>query len=77
MVELRATPDTLALEDERTLVVVDPVCGKRVELDRAAAQEEHEGWAYFFCSLPCHQRFVASPQSFAGLRPLGRDGASL
>lgn len=77
MVELRATPDALALEDERTLVVVDPVCGRRLALDRVVAQEDHEGWAYFFCSLPCCQRFTANPQGSPGWRPLEKDGETL
>lgn len=74
MVDLRTTPDTFALDEERSLAVVDPVCGRRVELDRIAAQQEHKGWAYFFCSPDCHRRFAANPGRFAELRPLQKDG---
>lgn len=74
MVELCTTPDPAALDEERTLAVVDPVCGKRVELDRIAGQEEHEGWAYFFCSPACHQQFSANPRRFASFGPLEKDG---
>lgn len=76
MVELRANPDALALDVERTLVVDDPVCGKQIDLDRVAAQEDHEGWAYFFCSPQCHRRFTANPRRFAGFRPLEKTGVT-
>jgi Cu+-exporting ATPase len=45
--------------------VYDPVCGKPIDLVDAVASIEHEGWAYFFCSLDCHDEFKRSPGSFA------------
>lgn len=44
--------------------VHDPVCGKEMDLGDAVAFEDHEGWAYFFCSLDCHQTFKKSPERF-------------
>jgi YHS domain-containing protein len=73
MVDLRTSQVAFALDEERALAVVDPVCGRQVELDRIAAQEEHEGWAYFFCSPACHQKFTANPARFAGFGSLEKD----
>ncbi len=44
--------------------VHDPVCGKEMNLGDAAAFEDHEGWAYFFCSTDCHEAFKKSPERF-------------
>lgn len=43
------------------MTVTDPVCGAPIDLAKVAAQEDHDGWAYFFCSTQCHHHFVASP----------------
>ncbi len=45
--------------------VTDPVCGARLSLENVIAQEDYEGWAYFFCSTDCHRRFRASPEGFS------------
>ncbi|MFQ5775663.1 MAG: YHS domain-containing protein [Kiloniellaceae bacterium] len=45
--------------------VCDPVCGKEIGLADVVASEDHEGWAYFFCSEPCHRRFMAAPERYA------------
>ncbi len=42
----------------------DPVCGMSVLIDAAAASLEYEGAQFHFCSVGCHDRFVASPSSF-------------
>jgi len=43
--------------NEEAMLVSDPVCGRQIDIDEAAAQEEHDGWVYFFCSAQCHQLF--------------------
>ena len=50
--------------DERTMTVTDPVCEMQVDIEKAAVQEEHGGWAYFFCSERCHRLFRASPARY-------------
>ncbi|MAW79669.1 MAG: hypothetical protein CMI63_05480 [Parvularcula sp.] len=45
--------------------VEDPVCRTTFDVADAAAQEEHEGWAYFFCSIECRQKFIRQPAKFA------------
>lgn len=47
------------------MAVTDPVCGVQIEIDEAAAQAEHGGWAYFFCSTRCDQLFSKSPNTYA------------
>jgi len=43
---------------------LDPVCRMRVDPLRAAAQVEHEGFAYSFCSAACAQKFSQAPGSY-------------
>lgn len=48
--------------------VHDPVCGKLIDLVDAVGFEDHEGWAYFFCSERCRELFKGSPAHFANQR---------
>ncbi|MGE0333969.1 MAG: YHS domain-containing protein [Gammaproteobacteria bacterium] len=53
------------------MTVTDPVCGMQVDIQEAAAQEDHGGWAYFFCSAQCHRLFTANPERYvARAQPL-------
>ena len=52
-------------EPEKEVTVTDPVCGMRLALEKAAAQQEHEGWMYFFCSDACHNLFLAAPERYS------------
>lgn len=54
----------LQRKDERTMTVTDPVCGMQIDIQEAAAREEHGGWAYFFCSAQCHRLFRANPERY-------------
>ncbi len=45
-------------------LVVDPVCGMRVDPARAAGSYEHKGQRYFFCSTSCLERFTANPEAY-------------
>ncbi|HPF34952.1 MAG TPA: YHS domain-containing protein [Candidatus Nanopelagicales bacterium] len=42
----------------------DPVCGMEVSRESAAAEVEHGGTRYFFCSDMCKSRFLESPQQY-------------
>ena len=44
--------------------IEDPVCGKAVDIDRAAARREKDGWLYFFCSAACAETFDRAPQRY-------------
>jgi Cu+-exporting ATPase len=46
-------------------MVIDPVCGMRIDPDDAAAEVEHGGTTYYFCSGACRSLFVATPDQFA------------
>jgi len=45
-------------------MVIDPVCGMRIEADDAAATAEHDGRTYYFCSEACRDAFVADPGAY-------------
>jgi len=42
----------------------DPVCGMGVDPASAAANVEHEGATYYFCSTHCATTFTANPQQY-------------
>ena len=46
--------------------IMDPVCGFRVDPERAAGRSEYEGHVYYFHSEACKAEFDASPATFAG-----------
>ncbi len=54
--------------DEHTLPksepVTDPVCGMSIDIPSAAAQAEHHGATYYFCSTTCHSTFAADPDRY-------------
>ncbi len=45
-------------------VVTDPVCGMKVRPSEAAAQVEHEGTTYYFCSQDCADSFREAPEDY-------------
>ncbi|HLI86387.1 MAG TPA: YHS domain-containing protein [Bryobacteraceae bacterium] len=47
---------------------VDPVCGKTVEQNRAAAKTEYAGQTHYFCSPECQRDFEMEPAVFIGGR---------
>jgi class 3 adenylate cyclase/YHS domain-containing protein len=44
-------------------MVIDPVCGMRIDTEDAVATAEHEGTTYYFCSEACHAAFLADPRT--------------
>ena len=45
-------------------MATDPVCGMSVDPQNAAADHQHKGKIYYFCSRHCLNRFSANPESF-------------
>ncbi len=43
----------------------DPVCGMRMQAD-SPYRAEHQGQVYYFCSAGCREKFLKSPQAYAG-----------
>ena len=50
--------------DSSAAMVKDPVCGMTLDAENAAAQFEHHGHTFYFCSARCAQRFEAQPEGF-------------
>lgn len=51
----------MALESN---LVLDPVCGMRIDPNNAATRK-HEGMTYYFCSPGCARQFDADPHRLA------------
>ena len=49
--------------------VRDPVCGMRVEPEKAAGHSSHNGEEYYFCSKHCKEKFDTAPESYTGGMP--------
>lgn len=54
----------------------DPVCHMPIEPAQAAAQAEHKGKTYYFCSEGCRKTFAANPEKYASaVAPAAGPGA--
>src|SRR6185369_16018892 len=49
---------------EYALTPTDPVCGMKVEANKAAGKHEHKGQTYYFCSAHCLTKFKEDPEKF-------------
>lgn len=58
-------PHELGPASADSAATTDPVCGMSVDPGTAAAQAEHDGTCYWFCSAGCRDAFVADPQRYA------------
>jgi Cu+-exporting ATPase len=54
----------------------DPVCGMRVEPQRAAARVEYRGQTYYFCKPGCAEKFRAMPERFLKARSVAANERS-
>lgn len=65
---MRATQDGAAnlqpLPRYAQAMVIDPVCGMRIDPDDAVATVEYDGETYYFCSEACRDAFVADPAAY-------------
>jgi YHS domain-containing protein len=43
---------------------VDPVCGMRVDPQKAAGSADFDGRTYFFCAESCRDEFQKHPQKY-------------
>ena len=59
-------------EDPGT-IILDPVCGMRVDPAKSAHRHETGGTTYYFCSVRCLDRFKADPDAY--LNPENTDPA--
>ena len=49
---------------------IDPVCGMKVDPDKAAATAEHGDRTWYFCGRGCAMKFEANPAQYDGSRPV-------
>src|SRR5919197_3503890 len=54
-------------------MVIDPVCGMRIDPDDAVATAEREGTIYYFCSEACRDRCLADPSAYGVDAAAGTD----
>lgn len=54
----------VSTEKKEKTLVSDPVCGMKVEPQKAAGEAEHNGQTFYFCSTHCLHKFTADPESF-------------
>jgi Cu+-exporting ATPase len=48
---------------------IDPVCGMKVQLEKAAGSTRYGGKLWYFCSKGCLAKFEADPGTYDGSRP--------
>jgi len=44
----------------------DPVCGMKVDDQKAAAKSQYQGATYYFCSEECKRKFERQPEQYTG-----------
>jgi Cu2+-exporting ATPase len=49
---------------EREHLVTDPVCGMKIEPEKAYSKLSYEGQVFFFCSKDCEEKFKRDPQKY-------------
>ncbi len=52
------------VEEVKTFMQTDPVCGMEIEERNAAGQSEYQGRTFYFCSSACKEQFDANPTQF-------------
>lgn len=51
-------------------MIIDPVCGMKVDKGEVEQTVEYEGARYYFCCSSCKEEFVGNPDKFIDLKPL-------
>lgn len=54
------------MKTEKAGLVVDPVCGMKLEPSQAAGMSRLNGRPFYFCSARCNAMFDAAPSRFVG-----------
>ncbi len=49
---------------EKKHITTDPVCGMKIEPERAYSKVEHEGYVIYFCSKNCEEKFKKNPKKY-------------
>jgi YHS domain-containing protein len=51
------------------VIVVDPVCGMKVNSGKAKYKSVYKGKVYYFCSLHCKKAFEENPEHYLAHGP--------
>lgn len=51
---------------EKMATQIDPVCGMKVDEEKAAGQSEYEHHTYYFCASFCKRNFDRNPEKYIG-----------
>jgi len=54
--------------DNEPVYSLDPVCGTKVDEEKAAAKIDYAGVTYYFCSRDCEKAFEEEPAKYMGRR---------
>jgi Cu+-exporting ATPase len=54
---------------ETSVEVVGPVCGMKIDQEKASSKQDYEGQTYYFCGRSCAEKFKANPASFLTSKP--------
>jgi YHS domain-containing protein len=57
-----------------TEIVIDPVCGMKVDTKRTAFKAAYHGQDYYFCAEGCRREFVKNPQRYLETKPANPRG---
>ncbi|HKW89042.1 MAG TPA: heavy metal translocating P-type ATPase [Candidatus Acidoferrales bacterium] len=58
-------------------LATDPVCGMKVDPERAKARREHDAKTYFFCCEGCATKFAAAPDKYLAPKPAAAHPAQI
>lgn len=50
-------------------LATDPVCGMKINPDRAKSRREHAGKTYYFCCEGCATKFDSAPEKYLSAKP--------
>jgi YHS domain-containing protein len=59
----------------RVGMVIDRVCAKQIDKDRAKTYK-NDGHKYYFCSKKCKKTFKKNPEKYACICPASSDGCN-
>ncbi len=45
-------------------MVIDPVCGMKIDEKTAAGSSVYKGKTYYFCAMGCKKAFDANPEKY-------------
>jgi YHS domain-containing protein len=53
------------------MIVIDPVCGMKIDSEKTKYKTVYKGKVYYFCSLRCRKAFEENPEYYLIQGPKG------